>query len=93
MKSKLARRIGMWLFGGVVSCGLAYSIAVLTARPAYAATCTPQECSLWESEVTEWCDNFYGGLKTFLCPYPLDPSEYYFVCNDGNYGTGLCDGE
>jgi len=60
-------RVGKWFCGAVVGCGLAYSILILTATPAFA--CTPADCSNINVVAESMCETAsYGHAVSVTCP-------------------------
>jgi hypothetical protein len=90
MKYKLIRLIATWFFCGVVLSGLSYSVAVITAVPAYAADCTPH-CSAFLMGAQAICDGLHGGLYSFECPLSGNNNYYYYECNDGYAVESFCE--
>jgi hypothetical protein len=68
-----------WALYGVLLSAIAYSALTLHSTPAYAATCTAQECQdAYDFCFTNVCPH-YGGMRFARCPYP-DSSHYQCTC-------------
>ena len=90
MDSKTGRVVS-WVSAAVITCGLLYSIAVLTVQPAYAAACTPSECSQIEQHEEGICTlGHHGPLIYFQCPTETGGDDWLGQCEDGTYVDGSC---
>jgi hypothetical protein len=90
MNSKVIRRAGMWLSCAVLMAGLGYSVAVLTAQPAYAGSiCEADDCTLVNQTLAPQLCQQHGGVQSVDC---VPGSDYFQVfCNDGyTPPTGNC---
>jgi hypothetical protein len=82
------KKVGLWVLIAVVTAGLGYSMAVISAPPAYADTvCEPEDCVIVGHIAKSVCLS-HAGVNFVSCPENASlPNNYLIFCNDG-YGTG-----
>jgi hypothetical protein len=90
MRHKVIRKVGKWCLWGAITCGLIYSMAVFTARRAFAASCTPSDCTAIEEGAETLCFSLgAGNVVSVTCPVPGEPDNYIVLCQHYEF-NGSC---
>jgi hypothetical protein len=79
MKTEVIKIVCKSVVSGFLLAGMAYSLLVITAKPAYAASCT--NCSEELTDAHQFCQRTFG-----------NPDLVSFSCSDG-YISFLCVGD
>jgi hypothetical protein len=84
MKTQPMKNGRKWSLYSALLMVTAYSALTLTSEPAYAAACTPSECSSLETYCTGFCNlPSHNGVRAFSCPIPGTAWDCW--CNNAIY--------
>jgi hypothetical protein len=89
MKSRAARFGRLCVLYGVLVIALVYSALALNVTPAYAAACTPTQCSEAYTDALTFCGGA-GRITYFACPIYAGSDEWIARCVNGEQDVELC---
>jgi hypothetical protein len=89
MKIQLTKSGKKWSAYSALLSAMVYSALTLHSEPAFAQSCTLQNCASFREFATNVCES-KGGLTQFLCPNTPADDTYSFKCANGFNGGGPC---
>jgi hypothetical protein len=88
MKTMLIKNGRKWSLYSALVAAMVYAALTLHSEPAYAQTCTQQECQNFSEACVAYCAGAFGGVLAFQCPWR--PTAAQCTCKDGERAIWTC---